>query len=175
MSAALQTQLQLPYRRDTWREIFQKQLFPGVDFFSQTIPVPLTTQRENEIAVSRHQIGVVTVPDENEPPRSRKIAIYEIVVREKVDLPRNRVALRELIARSIDQVSAHAVLAFFVKDGSDEYRLTTLRVKVSSMSRRSESEPAKRRRNVSRSFLARLSLVAPPRNVSASSHQKGIH
>ena len=49
--------------------------------------------------------------------RKKKIAIYEIDVAANVDLPRNRVSLRELIARSIDQVNAHAVLAFFIQNG----------------------------------------------------------
>ena len=117
----LRAQLQQPYRRDSWRAILP-QLLPGVDFFVQPQPFPLTTERERSIATERRQIGVATIPDQN--GETKKIAIYEIDVAAKVELPRNRVALRELVARSIDQVSAHAVLAFFVQPEFDEYRLT---------------------------------------------------
>jgi hypothetical protein len=121
MPAALQTQLQLPYRRDTWRTLL-RQIFVDLEFFAQPLDVPLTTDRECESARARRQIGVATVREED--GASKKIAIYEIDVAANVDLPRNRVALRELVARSIDEASANAVLAFFVQDGREEYRLT---------------------------------------------------
>jgi hypothetical protein len=121
MPIALQTQLQFPYRRDSWRTILP-QLLPNVQFFAQPHDFPLTTERERAIATARRQLGVVTVADET--GGSKKIAIYEIDVAAGVDLPRNRVSLRELIARCIDQVNAHAVLAFFIQRGYDEYRLT---------------------------------------------------
>jgi hypothetical protein len=120
MPAALQTQLQLPYRRDTWRTLL-RQLLRNVEFFAQPHDVPLTTERERGAAIARQQIGVATVTDQNGAP---KVAIYEVEVASIVDLPRNRVALRELVARSIDEVSANAVLAFFIQSGCDEYRLT---------------------------------------------------
>lgn len=119
--AILRAQLQQPYRRDSWRTIL-RQLFLEVEFFAQPLEVPLTTERERRAASSRHQIGVATVLDQD--GGSKKVAIYEIGVSSIVDLTRNRVGLRELIARSIDQVSANAVLAFFFQAGTDEYRLT---------------------------------------------------
>src|SRR4030095_584797 len=105
MPAALQTQLQLPYRRDTWRTLL-RQIFVDLEFFAQPLDVPLTTDRECESARARRQIGVATVREED--GASKKIAIYEIDVAANVDLPRNRVALRELVARSIDEASANA-------------------------------------------------------------------
>ncbi len=95
---------------------------PGIDFFVQPHDFPLTTEREHAIATARRQLGVATLAGET--GGSKKIAIYEIDVAANVDLPRNRVSLRELIARCIDQVNAHAVLAFFIQSGRDEYRLT---------------------------------------------------
>src|SRR5947209_601203 len=114
--AILRAQLQQPYRRDSWRAILP-QLLPGVEFFAQPQPFPLTTEHERSIAADRRQIGVATVSDQD--GGTKKIAIYEIDVAPNVDLPRNRVALRELVARSIDQVSAHAVLALFVQPDRD--------------------------------------------------------
>src|SRR2546426_58605 len=84
---------------DRWPTILRA-LLPPVEFFAQPIDFPLTTEREHAIATARRQLGVVTVPDEN--GASKKIAIYEIEVAPNVDLPRNRVSLRELIARCID-------------------------------------------------------------------------
>ncbi len=122
MPGVLQTQLSVPYRRETWWTILHK-LLPRFEPFIQPDDFPLTTVREREIATGRRQIGVAIVPDDE--GIEKRIAIYEIDVAENVvDLPRNRVSLRELVARSIDQVSAHAVLAFFVQPGRAEYRLT---------------------------------------------------
>jgi type I restriction-modification system DNA methylase subunit len=117
----LRSQLQQPYRTASWQVILP-QILPVVEFFAQPIDFPLTSERERAIATARRQIGVATVADENSTPK--RIAIYEIDVAANVDLPRNRVSLRELIARCIDQVNAHAVVAFFVQSGRDEYRLT---------------------------------------------------
>src|SRR5438309_1248492 len=119
--AILKTQLQQPYRAASWQAILP-QMVPEIEFFAQPIDFPLTTAREREIATTRRQLGVATVADEN--GAAKKIAVYEIDVAANVDLPRNRVSLRELIARCIDQVNAHAVFAFFVQPGRDEYRLT---------------------------------------------------
>jgi len=120
-AAILRAQLQQPYRRDSWRAIL-RQLLPNVEFFAQPHDFLLATQREQETATSRRQIGVATVSDHN--GGSKKIAIYEIEVASIVDLPRNRVGLRDLITRAIDEVQANAVLAFFIQNGRDEYRLT---------------------------------------------------
>jgi type I restriction-modification system DNA methylase subunit len=119
--AILRAQLQQPYRRDSWRAILP-QLLPSVQFFAQPAEFQLTSERERQVATARRQLGVATVAGETGV--SKKIAIYEIDVAANVDLPRNRVSLRELIARCIDQVNAHAVLAFFIQSGCDEYRLT---------------------------------------------------
>ncbi len=120
-ASLLRIHLQQPYRRESWLTILP-QLLPRVEFFAQPADFPLTTERERAIASGRRQIGVATIPDET--GTEKHVAIYEIEVAENVDLPRNRVSLRELVARSIDQASAHAVLAFFVQPGRDEYRLT---------------------------------------------------
>lgn len=121
MLGVLQTQLSVPYRRDSWWTILPN-LLPRLEPFIQPVDFPLTTVREREIATGRRQIGVARVPDSD--GTEKRIAIYEIDVAENVDLPRNRVSLRELVARSIDQANAHAVLAFFVQPGRDDYRLT---------------------------------------------------
>src|SRR5262245_19982684 len=114
----LQQQLRLPYRRTTWVPVL-RQFFPSAEVFAQPVDFPLPSNREREIATARRQFGAATLSD------GKRIAFYEIdVVPGGVDLLRNRVGLRELITRCIDQVNAHAVLAFFVQSGSDSFRLS---------------------------------------------------
>jgi hypothetical protein len=115
--ADCQTQLQKKYLRENWHALL-RQLLPGVEIFEQPQIFPLTNDREKEIATARRQFGAATLAD------GKRIAFYEIDVKAKVDLLRNRVALRELVARCIDEVSAHAVLAFFVHPDKQFYRLT---------------------------------------------------
>lgn len=115
--ADCQNQLQKKYVRENWQTLLP-QLLPGVELFEQPQNFPLTNDREKEIATARRQFGRATLAD------GKTVAFYEIDVAAKVDLLRNRVALRELVARCIDEVSAHAVLAFFVQSGNNAYRLT---------------------------------------------------
>ena len=115
--ADCQPQLQLPYRRENWQTLLP-QLLPGVEMFVQAHNFPLTSESERGIATARRQFGTATLAD------GKRIAFYEIEVAPGVQLQSNRVGLRSLIVKCIDEVSAHAVLAFFVQDGKSFYRLT---------------------------------------------------
>jgi hypothetical protein len=115
--ADCQTQLHKKYLRENWHALLP-QLLPGVELFEQPQDFPLTNDRERTIATARRQFGRARLAD------GKTVAFYEIDVAAKVDLLRNRVALRELVARCIDEVSAHAVFAFFVQSGNNAYRLT---------------------------------------------------
>lgn len=115
--ADCQTQLQKKYLRENWQTLLP-QMLPGVELFEQPQEFPLTNDRERTIATARRQFGRARLAD------GKTVAFYEIDVAAKVDLLRNRVALRELVARCIDEVSAHAVFAFFVQSGNHAYRLT---------------------------------------------------
>jgi hypothetical protein len=116
-TAVLQTQLQLPYRTESWRSLL-RQLFSDIELFASPIERPLTTQSETALARNLIQFGRVTLVD------GKLIGLFEVEVASGVDLGRNRVGLRTLIARCIDEVNAHAVLAFFLQPGVDVYRLT---------------------------------------------------
>jgi hypothetical protein len=113
----LQAQIQQPYRRESWIALLQH-IFEGVDIFQQPKGWPLTTQSEKKLARSLVQFGRITLTD------GKLIGFFEVDVGKDVDLASNRVGLRKLVARCIDEISAHAVLAFFVKAGRDEYRLS---------------------------------------------------
>ena len=115
--ADCQPQLQQPYRRENWQTLLP-QLLPGVEMFVQAHNFPLNGERELSIATARRQFGVATLAD------GKRVAFYEIEVAPGVQLLSNRVGLRSLIVKCIDEVSAHAVLAFFVQPGSRAYRLT---------------------------------------------------
>ena len=115
--ADCQPQLQQPYRRETWHTLLP-QLLPGVEMFSQAHDFPLTSENERGIATARRQFGRATLAD------GKIVAFYEIEVAPGVQLQSNRVGLRSLIVKCIDEVSAHAVLAFFVQEGKTFYRLT---------------------------------------------------
>ncbi len=116
-AATLQPQLQQPYRRETWHALLP-QLLPGIELFAQPHDFPLTSERERATATTRRQFGAATLAD------GKRVAFYEIEVAPDVQLLSNRVGLRSLIVKCIDEVSAHAVLAFFVQPGSRAYRLT---------------------------------------------------
>ena len=115
--ADCQPQLQQPYRRENWQKLLP-QLLPGVELFSQAHDFPLTSESERGIATARRQFGAATLAD------GKRVAFYEIEVAPDVQLQSNRVGLRSLIVKCIDEVSAHAVLAFFVQPGKSFYRLT---------------------------------------------------
>jgi hypothetical protein len=115
--ATTQPHLQKKYARATWHALL-RQMLPGVEMFAQPHDFPLTSQYERGIASARRQFGAATLAD------GKRIAFYEIEVSPDVQLQSNRVGLRSLIVKCIDEVSAHAVLAFFVQPGKPFYRLT---------------------------------------------------
>jgi hypothetical protein len=120
-TAILQTQLQLPYRRETWQTLLP-QIMPGVEMFTQPHDHPLTSEAEREIATARRQIGRAVLPDGS--TGQKIVAFYEVDAAQSINLLRNRVALRQLVAKCIDEVNAHAVLAFFLQPGTNAFRLT---------------------------------------------------
>ncbi len=115
--ADCQPKLQQKYQRETWQALLP-QLLPGVELFAQPVNFPLTSEHERGIATARRQFGAATLAD------GKRIAFYEIEVAPDIQLQSNRVGLRSLIVKCIDEVSAHAVLAFFVQPGKSFYRLT---------------------------------------------------
>lgn len=117
-----QEKLRQSYSPQLWRELLP-QLLPGrVELFSQAVDFPLTAENQRAIATGFRQFGRSVISDGQ--GGQKILAVFEVDVAPRVDLLRNRVALRQLVARCIDEVSAHAVLAFFVQGGNKPYRLT---------------------------------------------------
>lgn len=118
-----QEQLRQPYNRALWSGLLP-QLLPGrLELFREAVEFPLTAESQRVIATGFRQFGRAVISDGQ--GGEKILAVFEVDVAARVDLLRNRVALRQLVARCIDEVSAHAVLAIFARSGSkDPYRLT---------------------------------------------------
>ncbi len=114
----LRTQLELPYRRETWITILQG-CFESIERLLHPAEERELTESERAIATGLRQLGTVVLADGN------RIALCEVDVAERVELIRHRVGLRQLVARCfIDDVTSHAVLAVFRQAGERAYRLT---------------------------------------------------
>lgn len=108
----IQSILRQEYDRQSWLKVL-REIMPGTDVFASP------------------QILEVNVPDSSPPVQlarvrlgdRKQLAVLEITVPERIDLLRNRVGLRNLVARFIDQAEYHGVLAVFLSPQKD-YRFT---------------------------------------------------
>lgn len=112
---SLQPLLRQPYSRDTYRTILEDILPSGTLQLLQT-PQPIVARCDD--VTSTDQIGTIELPDGN------TIALLEVHVADQIKLARNRVALRNFVARFIDEASTTAVLAVFHQPGKPDWRLT---------------------------------------------------
>ena len=101
-----------PYDRTAWLKTIHS-VFPHTELFSQPQSVPVGDSR----AKSVFQLGNTRLTGD------RGLALIEVTVNETIDLTRNRVGLRNLVARFIDQDKHHGVLAVF-RSPQPEYRFT---------------------------------------------------
>jgi len=108
----IQSVLRQEYDQKRWLQIL-REIMPGTDVFAapQILPV-------NVPDASAHvQLARVRLGDR------KQLAVLEIKVADRIDLLRNRVGLRNLVARFIDQAEYHGVLAVFLSPQKD-YRFT---------------------------------------------------
>lgn len=101
-----------PYARQSWMDAAGDWL-PAVEWFAKPQPIPDRPEGVEGIC----QLGKATLAD------GRALALLEVRLGEGKDLLRNRVGLRKLIVKYIDQQVSHGVIAVFVSDDK-EYRLT---------------------------------------------------
>lgn len=104
--------LQQPYEAENWRKVFNF-VFPNVSFLSN----PTAISFNSEKVESFKQIGSVRLND------GKTLAMFEIRVLPNVNIPRNRVELRNLVAPLIDQERNHGVLVIY-EQGREDYRFT---------------------------------------------------
>jgi TaqI-like C-terminal specificity domain/Eco57I restriction-modification methylase len=100
------------YNRSRWLTLIRA-ILPNAEGFA----VPITLDFSDDSIASAVQLGRIPLHGD------RTVAIVEVTVTGQVDLQRNRVGLRNTVARFIGQSNADAVLAFFVGDSPD-YRFS---------------------------------------------------
>lgn len=108
----LQKKLNQPYSQDNWKEVVDF-VFPNVSLFSS----PELIYLDNEKVEGFYQIGYVRLND------GKTLALFELKLKENVNIIRNRVELNTIVSQYIDQEKFHGVLSIF-EQGKDDYRFT---------------------------------------------------
>ena len=111
----LKAALRQPYQRAQGMRVLA-QILPAVEWFVHAQTIADVPEGVEAIA----QLGKVPLAG------GRALAVLEVRTRPGIDLPRNRVALRKLVTKYIDQASYHGVLAVFhaADAAKPDYRLT---------------------------------------------------
>ncbi|NBB80278.1 MAG: hypothetical protein GVY36_12690 [Verrucomicrobia bacterium] len=112
-SDALRQSLRRPYDRENWTELMRSVFGSHVRLNAEAQQLPTDDESIKSIA----QIGDVLLDD------GKQLAVIEVEVGDDINLLRNRVSLRNRVAKFIDQDRAHGVLAVF-SSGSPEYRFS---------------------------------------------------
>lgn len=108
----IQDLLSQPYSTENWK-IIAERVFPNVSFDSN----PKVERLDNQKVEYLRQIGTVRLKDD------KNLAMFEVKVAPNVNIPRNRVELRNLLAGTIDQTKHHGVLVIY-EQGKEDYRFT---------------------------------------------------
>jgi hypothetical protein len=108
----LQKRLSKPYTTDNWKEVVQF-VFPNVQLLNPPMVIPI----DNDKVETFKQIGNVQLHD------GKTLALFELKLKEKVNILRNRVELNNLVSNYIDQDQTHGVLSIF-EQGGDDYRFS---------------------------------------------------
>ena len=101
------------YTRDSWTQLVRSVFGSHVRLNTEAQPLPTDDQSIKSIA----QLGDVLLED------GKQLAIIEVEVGDDINLLRNRVGLRNRVAKFIDQDRLHGVLAVF-NSGRPEYRFS---------------------------------------------------
>jgi type I restriction-modification system DNA methylase subunit len=112
-AAELQQRFQKQYVTADWLDTL-RQILPRTEIFAKPQKVII----ENARAESILQLGKIPLAGD------RNLAVLEATVDDRIDLFRNRVGLRNLVARYIDQAEYHGVLAIFHQRDAKDYRFT---------------------------------------------------
>lgn len=108
----LQKKLNKPYSTDNWREVVQF-VFPNMQILNPPMVIPI----DNDKVESFRQLGNVQLHD------GKSLALFELKLKENVNIIRNRVELNNIVSQYIDQEKTHGVLSVF-EQGKDDYRFT---------------------------------------------------
>ena len=108
----LQKKLSQSYSTENWQEVVQF-VFPNVQILNPPMVIPI----DNEKVEQFRQLGNVQLHD------GKSLALFELKLKENVNIIRNRVELNNIVSQYIDQDQTHGVLSIFEK-GGDDYRFT---------------------------------------------------
>lgn len=111
----LRKRLNQPYTQDNWKEVVDF-VFPNVSELSSNQHLPIEPKHQDKIE-SFKQLGSVRLND------GKNLALFELKLKENVNIIRNRVALNDIVSSYIDQEQIHGVLSIF-EQGKDDYRFT---------------------------------------------------
>ena len=100
------------YNRENWKS-FTKKIFNNVEYFKS----PKSIKTNNDKILDFVQIGNLKLNDK------KKIALFELKLIKNLNIYKNKVELRNIVTKFIDQYSNHGVLVIFDNQGQD-YRLT---------------------------------------------------
>ena len=100
------------YNRDNWKS-FTKKIFANIEYFK----TPKSIKTNNEKILDFVQIGNIKLQDQ------KSVSLFELKLVKNLNIYKNKVELRNIVTKFIDQYSNHGVLVVFDNQGSD-YRLT---------------------------------------------------
>lgn len=96
---------------EKWKELLHE-MFKNVDFFTKTATV------DADLIKSGGQQGIIHLGDR------RDIALFVFEVADHVKIERNRIGLRKIGAKYVDQNIIHGALVFYHSSSQANYRLT---------------------------------------------------
>ena len=100
------------YNREEWKNL-AKNIFKNVEYFKE----PKKILTNNDKILDFLQIGNLNLNDD------KTISLFELKLTKNLNIYKNKVELRNIVTKFIDQYSSHGVLVVFDNQGSD-YRLT---------------------------------------------------
>jgi hypothetical protein len=100
------------YNRNDWKNL-AKNIFKNVEYFKE----PKKILTNNDKILDFLQIGNLNLND------NKTISLFELKLTKNLNIYKNKIELRNIVTKFIDQYSSHGVLVVFDNQGSD-YRLT---------------------------------------------------
>lgn len=96
---------------EKWKELL-REMFKNIDFFTKPVVV------DADLIKSGGQLGTIHLGDK------RDIALFVFEVADHVKIERNRIGLRKIGAKYVDQNIVHGALVFYHSSSQTNYRLT---------------------------------------------------
>ncbi len=105
--------LQEPFSFENWKKLLPL-FFDKVEFLSKPHPF---LDPDDRIAKGE-QVGLIHLDDD------KSLAIFDVEVTDKVDIPRNRKQLRDIAIKHIDQGILHGAIVFYHSPTQPDYRFS---------------------------------------------------